>query len=179
MASSSSASGWRSDTYPGLVVLAVGLVVVVLSRGLEYRQIIANDPLNPASVPTALGVLLVLSGAALVGRGLLRRGSAPAAEPVAPGSPLGDVATGDSVTDRRGWWQVAAAVAACTLFAVLLPMVGFVISAPLLMLATTMIAAGAERLTLALSLAVVVPAACFLIFSGLLDLPIQLLPTAG
>jgi hypothetical protein len=176
LASSDSAAGWRADTYPGLVVLAVGVVVVVLSRAIEYRQIIANDPLTPASVPTALGVLLVLSGAALVGRGLVRRRSAAAGE---PGPPAGDAARSDGVTDSRGWWQVAAAVAACVVFAVLLPMVGFAVAAPLLMLAMTTVAAGAERLTLAVSLAIAVPAACFLVFSELLDLPIQLLSTAG
>jgi Tripartite tricarboxylate transporter TctB family len=169
LASSDSAAGWRADAYPGLVVLAMGVVVVVISRAIEYRQIIANDPLTPASVPTALGVLLVLSGAVLVGRGLLRR----RAEPGDPGTPA------DGVADRRGWWQVAAAVAACVVFAVLLPMVGFAFAAPLLMLAVTTVAAGAERLALAVSLAIAVPAVCFLVFSELLDLPIQLLPTAG
>jgi len=168
----------RNDTFPGLVVLVFGVAVMLLSLSLDYRQIIANDPLSPASVPTGLGILLVASGAILAVRGRVR--SARGAGETSEGSDRPADQDGDQAAaiDRRALWRVAATVGACVGFAVLMPIFGFAVSAPLFFIAITMLAAGAERLVLAVCLAIAVPASCYLIFSQLLSLPIQLLPSS-
>lgn len=174
----------RADLAAGVVLLAFGIWVIVESQHITYTNLIPNDPLNPTTVPTALGVLLTVLSAALIVRSLRRR---PA--PVSTGDTMGPADPGDTADPgdadgtgpvRRGRAaQVALAIAACVCYAVLLPRIGFVIATPLLVAALIAVAVGRERPVVATLIAILLPACCYLLFIETLGLKLPVWPGGG
>lgn len=132
------------DRGVGVAVLAVGGLIVVTSRGLEYGSVASP---GPGLLPTWLGYLLVACGAVLVaGRG-------PRAEEewlVLP--------------DRAGGTRVLGGIAMLFAFALVLETLGFLISAALVVFLSVAALAG-QPLRMALIYAVTLPAFFYLVFT--------------
>ncbi|MPZ79734.1 MAG: hypothetical protein GEV28_04780 [Actinophytocola sp.] len=161
----------RADLAPGIVLLAFGIWVIVESRNISYTNLIGNDPLTPATVPTALGVLLSVLSIGLIVRSLVWRPTTVSTEdssdPVAEAVPRGRAA------------QVVLAIVVCVGYAVLLPRLGFVITTPLLVAALIAVAVGRERPVVTALIAIMLPAACYLLFIEALGLDLPVWPGAG
>lgn len=183
----------RADLAPGVVLLAFGIWVIVESQQIKSTNLIGNDPLDPSTVPTALGILLTVLSVALIVRSLVRH---PA--PVSTGGTGGTGSTGStgSTEDTRGgeetepggagepvphgrMVQVAIAVVVCIGYALLLPRLGFVITTPLLVAALIAVAVGRERPVVTTLIAVLLPAACYLLFIEVLGLNLPVWPGGG
>jgi hypothetical protein len=158
----------RADLASGIVLLAFGIFVIVASRRIAYNNLIGNDPLSPATVPTALGVLLTVLSAALIARALLRsRAPATTEESTSDSPPAGQRV------------RVAVAVGACLGYALLLPRLGFLIVTPLLVAALLVVAAGRAHPVRTVAIAILLPVACYLLFIEALDLNLPVLPGGG
>lgn len=162
----------RADLAPGIVLLAFGIWVLVESRNISYTNLIGNDPLTPATVPTALGVLLSVLSIGLILRSLVRR-------PV----PVSTADTGDAdgtePVPRRRAAPVGIAIVVCVGYAVLLPRLGFVITTPLLVAALIAVAVGRERPVVTTLIAILLPAGCYLLFIAALGLDLPVWPGGG
>lgn len=162
----------RGDLASGIVLLAFGVFVIVASQNISYTNLIGNDPLTPATVPTALGVLLAVLAVALIVRALLR-GRVPATGQQA-GEPSGESTPDGPAAGRLA--GVAVAVVACLAYAFLLPRLGFVITTPLLVAALLVVAAGRSHPVRTVAIAILLPAACYLLFIEVLDLDLPVWP---
>jgi len=174
----------RADLAPGIVLLAFGIWVIVESRNISYTNLIGNDPLTPATAPTALGVLLSVLSIGLIVRSLVRR---PA--PVSTVSTMDTAKTGDAEdtgdadgTEPVPRWraaQVGIAIVVCVGYAVLLPRLGFVITTPLLVAALIAVAVGRERPVVTTLIAILLPAGCYPLFIAALGLDLPVWPGGG
>ncbi|HET6294726.1 MAG TPA: tripartite tricarboxylate transporter TctB family protein [Kribbella sp.] len=162
----------RADLTPGIVLLAFGILVIVESQNISYTNLIGNDPLTPATAPTALGVLLSVLSIGLIVRSLARR-QAPVSTVDA-----GEVDDTEPVPRWRAA-QVGIAIVACVGYAVLLPRLGFVITTPLLVAALIAVAVGRERPVVTTLIAILLPAACYLLFIAALGLDLPVWPGGG
>lgn len=156
----------RADLAPGIVLLAFGIWVIVESRNISYTNLIGNDPLTPATAPTALGVLLSVLSIGLIVRSLVRR-------------PAPVDADGTEPVPRRRAAQVGIAIVVCVGYAVLLPRLGFVITTPLLVAALIAVAVGRERPVVTTLIAILLPAGCYLLFIAALGLDLPVWPGGG
>lgn len=155
----------RGDLAAGIVLLAFGVFVVAASRNIRYSNLIGNDPLTPATVPTTLGVLLVVLSVALIVRALLRRRQAG-----------GESGSDGDASPRRASSRVVLAIGSCLGYALLLPYVGFLIATPFLVAVLVVLAAGRARPVYTVALALLLPAACYLLFVTALDLDLPVWP---
>jgi hypothetical protein len=168
----------RADLAPGIVLLAFGIFVIVESRNISYTNLIGNDPLTPATAPTALGVLLSVLSIGLIVRSLVRR---PAPVSTMDTANTGDTGDADGTEPVPRWRaaQVGIAIAVCVGYAVLLPRLGFVITTPLLVAALIAVAVGRERPVVTTLIAILLPAACYLLFIAALGLDLPVWPGGG
>jgi putative tricarboxylic transport membrane protein len=96
-------------------MVAGGVVVLVDAAGLRG----SDDAVGPAAAPTLIGILLVLVGGALAvqARRFLRTPK----------------------IETRRWWRLAAMVAVLLAFALLLPVIGYVLSSAALFTAAALL----------------------------------------
>jgi putative tricarboxylic transport membrane protein len=170
----------RADLAPGIVLLAFGIWVIVESRNISYTNLIGNDPLTPATVPTALGVLLSVLSIGLIVRSLVRPTRVSTVDTVDT-EDTGDTGDADSTEPVPRWRaaQVGIAIVVCVGYAVLLPRLGFVITTPLLVAALIAVAVGRERPIVTTLIAILLPAGCYLLFIAALELDLPVWPGGG
>lgn len=167
------------------LLLLVGAVVMI-ADGL--RQPAGGTGLGPGAAPVAIGALLGLVGAGLLvqARAALRpgmRGEAAPDEAPDPGSgaEMSRISTQSqdashiSTQSKAGWWRVGALVAALLAFAVLLPVVGYVVSSAGLFAAAALLL-GAPRSWNVLAYGWTVAAIAFLVFDRLIGLSLPVGP---
>ena len=132
----------------GLVMLTAAVVVLVDAAGMRDSDAV----LGPAAAPTLLGTLLGVLGGVLAVRGarFLR-------------TPLGPD------LEVRRLWRLAALVVALIAFALLLPIMGYVVSSAALFTATALLL-GAPQPARVVAYGWTVAAAAFLIFDRLIGL---------
>ena len=136
------------DRASGLLgALMVVAAVVVLVDAARLRD--SDDPVGPAAAPTLIGVLLGLVGFALVVRA--RR------------------AWRTPMTEKRRRWRLTAMVVLLVAFALLLPIMGYVVSAALLFIGAALLL-GAPHPARIVAYGWTVAAVAFLIFDRLIGL---------
>ena len=111
----------------GLLMVAGGVLVVLDALSLPDTSAVVG----PAAVPLPVGVLLAAIGAVLAVRAL-------------PGARSRTDAADDRQAARPGWTKVAVLAAAVVAFAVLLPLLGYVVCATALFTAAALLL-GAPR----------------------------------
>ena len=132
----------------GLVMLAGAVVVLVDAAGMRA----SDTALGPAAAPTLIGVLLGLLGGALAISGVRHLRTAPSRD-----------------LELRRLWRLAALVVALIAFALLLPIMGYVVSSAALFTATALLL-GAPQPARVVAYGWTVAAAAFLIFDRLIGL---------
>ncbi|MEU6642821.1 tripartite tricarboxylate transporter TctB family protein [Saccharomonospora sp. NPDC046836] len=137
-----------SAVFGGLMLVAAVLVVVDAVRLPETSAVV-----GPAAVPLPIGVLLGAVGAGLLVRARTRLGEAPAG----PERPT------------HGGLRVCGMVATLVAFALLLPVVGYVVSSAALF-AVAAILLGAPRATPMIASGWTLAAVIFLVFDRLIGL---------
>jgi putative tricarboxylic transport membrane protein len=150
-------AGSISSTTVGVIMIIGGIVVLVDTLGLKE----ATDPLGPRAMPTLVGSLLIVLGALLVLRYIrpaLRYWRAGAPREHAP-----------------RLLRVAALVALLVAFALLLPLLGFVVASALLFTGAALLLDGPPKWQLILY-GWILAAAIFLIFDRLIGLSLPVGP---
>jgi len=140
------------DVWAGLLFVGLGAFAIVHSRGYPIGTL---TQMGPGYFPTVLGGMMVLSGASMALGAILLRSTDRIARP-----------------DLRGVLAIAGS-ALC--FAVLLDHIGL----PATVFCASMIACAARRDFLRPSsflLSAIIAALCTVVFIGLLNIPIRLLP---
>ena len=132
----------------GLIMVVGAVVVLVDAAGMRD----SDAALGPAAAPTLIGVLLGVLGGALALRGARRLRTGP-------GPDLG----------LRRLWRLAALVGALIAFALLLPIMGYVVSSAALFTATALLL-GAPHPARVVAYGWTVAATAFLIFDRLIGL---------
>ncbi|GAA5146611.1 hypothetical protein GCM10023321_06320 [Pseudonocardia eucalypti] len=162
------------------LLLLVGAVVMIADGA---RRPAGGPGLGPGAAPVAIGALLGLVGAGLLvqARAALRFRSPEKPEPE-PDSQSGDgmsqISTQSSSAWKSaagGWWRVGALVAVLLAFAVLLPIVGYVVSSAGLFAAAALLL-GAPRSWNVLAYGWAVAAIAFLVFDRLIGLSLPVGP---
>ena len=134
--------------FGGLMLVAAVLVIVDAARLPE-----TSATLGPAAVPLPVGVLLGVVGASLLIRGRMDL----------------SVALPGPQRPRHAGWRVAALVAVLVAFAVLLPVIGYIVSAAGLFAAAAMLL-GAPNGLRAVAYGWALAALIFLVFDRLIGL---------
>jgi putative tricarboxylic transport membrane protein len=113
----------RKDVAVAVAVMVIGTVMIVAAQLLPPGSI--RDPLGPAAMPTAVGVLLVAGGAGLALRRLVAWRTTPV---LVPDEGSEDIDRYPSSAPRAILvWAV------CLAYAILVNFVGFLILTPLLL----------------------------------------------
>lgn len=160
----------HESIWPGLAIAAFGAWQTYAASTISSRSLVPNDPVSSATLPLVLGVLTFVTGAALLVRRSLRYRADARKVPV---EGLPEVTS----VSRQDALRVVGAVAACVVYAVLLPKIGYAISTPLLVailigLATT----DRIRPVTTTVVAVSVSTVCYLLFGLLLGADIDAFP---
>jgi len=151
-------SGARTDLTTGLLGLTLSGAYLWVARGIEDSLL--ADEVGAAGVPTGVGLLLGLAATLLLLKGLVRW----RAESRAQRSPAGEEGGSDAPAHRAAAGLLLILLA----YALLLSVLGYVLSLSLMVLAVAWYAGGRERLTL-LGLAVVTGPLLWLMFDFLLQ----------
>jgi putative tricarboxylic transport membrane protein len=152
----------------GLGVLMTVAAVVVLVDAASLRD--TNAAVGPAAMPTVVGVLLGIVGILVAARAWwdLRPARASGASAV-------NAAPGDGLPPRDRLLRLAAMVGLLVAFAVLLPVLGYVVCAALLFTGAALLL-GAPRPARVLAYGWTVAAIVFLVFDRLIGLALPVGP---
>ena len=114
----------RSDLLLSVAITALGVFVLITARGIRLGAI--NDPLGPRGMPTFLGIFMIVGGAALIVRRLLKRRGEDGNQVVSDGKD--DDEPGAPASFRRTLMVMAASCG----FAIVLEPLGFILATALL-----------------------------------------------
>ncbi len=160
----------RDSVWPGLLIAAFGAWQTYEASTISSRSLVPNDPVSSATLPLVLGVLTLLTGAALLARRSFRSRAATGTDAVAEESSVVPFRRSDAI-------RVGAAVIMSIVYALLLPYIGYIIATPLLVAALISLATTGRLRPIPTALvAVIVPTACYLLFGLLLRADIPALP---
>ncbi len=121
----------RADVVSGLVVAGAGVLLLVSARGIE-EQVRPAPGVGPATLPTALSVLLIIAGLVLAVIGLRHRhGTGQAADGMRDGEPPGidQLVVGEE--PRVPWRRLAVMVALFVGYALIFVPLGYMLATAL------------------------------------------------
>lgn len=158
----------RKDVAVALTIAAAGLTLVILARRLPEGSI--RDPLGTAAMPTAVGALLFAGGVLLALRRVIRwRGT---------GTDVAAEGAQDVPGYRASTLRAMVVWGTCTVYALLLQIVGFVLLTPVF-LAFLLWALDVRRPRRLLVIAVVATGVMWLLFSVVLGVRLPEGPLQG
>ncbi|WP_229071084.1 tripartite tricarboxylate transporter TctB family protein [Actinoplanes sp. DH11] len=138
----------RATALLGLIMVIGAIVVLVDAARLRD----SDDAVGPAAAPTLLGILLGTTGLLLAVQGARSARTAP-----------------ESALEKRRLWRLAGLVGALIAFALLLPIMGYVVSSTALFTAAALLL-GAPHPARVVAYGWTVAVAAFLIFDRLIGL---------
>lgn len=173
--------GASTDLVPGAFFVIVGVSLIVGAQTIRHTGMLSGTAaVGPATMPRALGILLAAAGVAIVGRGVaayVRRRRQGATQ-------VGDantISTGETETaDPAPAGTVARgrlySVAAALPFVLLLPYLGYLVTAPLFLLALTKVTARSNQWFRFVVFSLLCSAICYAVFVLVLGYRIPLWP---
>jgi putative tricarboxylic transport membrane protein len=147
VASTSSQAG-RAGRIAGLAILVVAIVTAILASG--FRVGFLTDPIGPRALPWLASLLLAVGGAMMIAR---------------PGSPPASIAA-----PMRA--KVSLAIGAFVMYAIVLPLAGFVLSTAFLMALLARFYGG--RWVQGIAAGVIFGGSLWLLFARALGVPLPL-----
>ncbi|MGH3756688.1 tripartite tricarboxylate transporter TctB family protein [Actinophytocola sp.] len=176
--------GASIDLVPGTFFVIVGVSLFVGAQTIRDTGMLSGTgAVGPATMPRALGILLAAVGIAVLGRGFAaygRRRRKGAAQ-VRDTEKIGTAETGESETAdtapigtvaRGRWYSVATAIP----FVLLLPYLGYLVTAPLFLLALTRATARSNQWLRFVVFSLLCSAICYAVFVLFLGYDIPLWP---
>jgi putative tricarboxylic transport membrane protein len=120
-----------ADVVSGLVVAGAGVLLLVNARGIE-DQVRQAPGIGPATLPTALSVLLIVAGLVLAVIGLRHRhGTGPEADGMRDGEPVGIDQLISREEPRVPWRRLAVMVALFVGYALIFIPLGYMLATAL------------------------------------------------
>ena len=132
-----------SDLVIGIGAVALGVVVVILASGLQKVKL----GIGPGGFPRFIGIMLILLGAAQLFKTLKNGIAAPSIK-----------------MEKQALLLFLAAVAACFLYVMIVPTVGFLLATPVLLFVMLLLY-GNRRLLFCAALSVVVTVSVWALFT--------------
>jgi hypothetical protein len=173
-----------SDAVVGVSLAALGSWMIWEAQSITGNGRVQYDPVGAGAVPEALGICLAVLGALLIVRAVLsRRITRTSTQTVELGSPAAQGTTpetvgadGELLDEEESGGAALLAMAVCVLYAILLPLGGFVLMTFLASYALGRILAGAGHDIRLIIVSVLVTASCYVFFVEIVGIRIGVLP---
>jgi hypothetical protein len=157
----------RESLWSGSALIVSGTWFIYQAAQLPDLSLVPNDPMNPGTLPTVIGLLAVVVGIIFIIRGGRAR------EPAV----VGQGRESDDLIEETSGIRVLVAVAACIVYAGVLPKLGFFISTTVLLCLLMAISARQRhRPLLIATVALLVPIVTYLLFVTVLGVRIPAFP---